>query len=598
MALHQFDYIFAVGMIFAFLDAFCIGANDAANSLATAVASRSLTYPQAVFLGAAMEFLGAVLAGARVSDTIRNGIIDVDKFIDQPGALMMTMASALVGSSIWLTIATKIGAPVSTTHSIVGAVIGAGIAAIGAENVHWGWDGFAQIVASWFIAPGIAGIAAAILFLLTKHLVMERKNSLQKGFIAIPFFFALTVGVLVMLICWKGAKNLGLDDLSTGQILGAIFGAAAGIVVIYGVFMYPYLYRKLFMEDWRVRIWHLPLGPLLWTWGEVPPMPEGMKRKVVVDYYQGKRNLEEEEEYQREQQVFSNSVEDYDTRSPTIVPNTYKGIEEDIQEQQLPLSALPNDSDPEKPIASVAEVPSKPQKKELGDYTKKDFKNPKNWPRIFWLAFTHGIRVDVISSQRESTRLGRNIEDMHSKVKKYDNKTEHLFSLAQIATALVASFSHGANDISNSVSPLATIYLVWNSNTTSSEADVPIWCLVYTASALAIGLYFYGYNLMKNLGNKMTLQSPCRGFCTELGAAITVVMATQLALPVSTTQCIVGAIVAVGLCNGTYKTVNWRMVAWSYGGWIFTLPCAGLMAGLLNAFVLYAPNLHEQYVMS
>ena len=124
MALHQFDYIFAITMIFAFLDAWNIGANDVANSFATSVSSRSLTYSQAMILAAICEFLGAVLAGSRVSDTIRNNIIEVGMFDDAPAGLMLTMACALFGSSIWMTIATKIGAPVSTTHSIVGGIIG------------------------------------------------------------------------------------------------------------------------------------------------------------------------------------------------------------------------------------------------------------------------------------------------------------------------------------------------------------------------------------------------------------------------------------------------------------------------------------------
>ena len=152
MALHQFDYLFAIAMIFAFLDAWNIGANDVANSFSSSVSSRSLKYWQAMILAAIMEFLGAVLVGSRVSDTIRNKIVDIAVFKNEPAVLMLTMTTALIGSSTWLTIATSIGMPVSTTHSIVGAVIGASIAAKGAENIIWGWKGVAQIIASWFIA--------------------------------------------------------------------------------------------------------------------------------------------------------------------------------------------------------------------------------------------------------------------------------------------------------------------------------------------------------------------------------------------------------------------------------------------------------------
>ena len=144
-----------------------------------------------------------------------------------PAGLMLTMACALFGSSIWMTIATKIGAPVSTTHSIVGGIIGAGIAANGASGVAWGWSGFAKIIASWFVSPLVAGGFAAILFLITKYTVLERKNSLRNAMLVIPLYFALTAGVLIMVIVWKGAPNLKLDNLSQGQILGAFLAALA-----------------------------------------------------------------------------------------------------------------------------------------------------------------------------------------------------------------------------------------------------------------------------------------------------------------------------------------------------------------------------------
>lgn len=115
-ALPQFDYIFAIGMIFAFLDAWNIGANDVANSFATSVSSRSLTMMQAMLIATVCEFVGAVLAGARVSSTIKNGIINVEAFEQNPSVLMLGMACALIGSSLWLTLATKLGAPVSTTY--------------------------------------------------------------------------------------------------------------------------------------------------------------------------------------------------------------------------------------------------------------------------------------------------------------------------------------------------------------------------------------------------------------------------------------------------------------------------------------------------
>ncbi|GME95989.1 unnamed protein product [Ambrosiozyma monospora] len=288
LALHQFDYIFAIGIIFAFLDAFNIGANDVANSFSSSVGSRSLTYPQAMALGAIMEFLGAVLVGSRVSDTIRTKILDLDAYKASPAGLMISMACALVGSSTWLTIATLIGMPVSTTHSITGGIIGSGIAAVGADEIYWGWSGFAQIVASWFIAPVLGGCISSIIFLVVKFGVMERKNSLRNVLILCPVIVFLTFSVLTMLIVWKGSPQLKLDDLSDGTTAGAIIGTAAVAVIVYLIFINPIFVRRLLHDDWTIRWYHVCFGFMYYfkPLDQIPPLPEGVS--VVPDYYKGK----------------------------------------------------------------------------------------------------------------------------------------------------------------------------------------------------------------------------------------------------------------------------------------------------------------------
>ncbi|GME85207.1 unnamed protein product [Ambrosiozyma monospora] len=160
------------------------------------------------------------------------------------------------------------------------------------------------------------------------------------------------------------------------------------------------------------------------------------------------------------------------------------------------------------------------------------------------------------------------------------------------------SFAHGANDISNAAGPLSTIYLVWTSNTTSKKLDVPVWVLCFTAASLVVGLWTSGHRIMAVLGNKLILQSPSRGFCIELGAAITVVMATRLSIPVSTTQIATGCTVFVGLCNLDVKSINWKVVIWCYAGWLITLPIAGLIAGILNGIIINAPRMGAVYQMT
>ena len=558
MALHQFDYIFAIAMIFAFLDAWNIGANDVANSFASSVSSRSLKYWQAMMLAAICEFLGAVLVGNRVSDTIRNKIIDVEVFAADPAVLMLTMACALIGSSLWLTAATSVGMPVSATHSIVGAVIGSSIAAKGAKNIVWGWGGVSQIIASWFIAPAIAGCFASIIFLISKYLVLERKNfstSLNNALLLVPTLVFITFSILTMLIVWKGAPSLNLDDLSDGALAGSIVGVGAVATILYMLFFYPYYRRKLVHNDWTLRWFDVYRGPTFYfmSTDNIPPMPEN--HQLTIDYYKGRRQDEPKPEP--------------DTKADSV----------DIE------------------LLSVTTGHSAPQQTTRQLWWLLLKQGPKKWPYLLWLVVSHGFTKDIISTQMNGGVLAGDLRAVHGKSKFYDNRIEFLYSLLQAITAGTMSFAHGANDIANATGPLATVYLVWKSNTTASKADVPIWVLCYAAAALVIGCWTYGYRIMANLGNKLILQSPSRGFSIELGAAVTTVMATQLAIPVSTTQCAVGATVFVGLCNKDLRAVNWRMVLWCYLGWVFTLPMAGIVAGIINGIILNAPRLGGNYQM-
>lgn len=557
---HQFDYIFAIGIIFAFLDAFNIGANDVANSFSSSVSSRSLKYWQAMVLAAIMEFLGAVLVGNRVSDTIRKKIIKTDTFEQDPTVLMFAMAMALVGSSTWLSIATAIGMPVSTTHSIIGAVIGVGIAAKGADHVIWGWEGFAQIVASWFIAPAIAGAFSSIVFLIIKFGVLEVKDTrrgIKNGLLLIPVLVFITFSVLTMLIVWKGSPKLNLDDLSTGATAGSIFGVGTVATIVYMIFIFPVVRRIALYEDWTLKWYDIFRGPVYYfkSTDDIPPLPEG--QLLVIDYYKGRRVEETEVEISQEVHLDAKrSLSSSDQAISVLSPDT-----ESTRHKWLRLLKA----------------------------------GPALWPRLLWLIVSHGFTQDVISSQVNNAGvLGNSVRDMHAKSKFYDNRIEFLFSLLQAITACTMSFAHGANDIANASGPLSTVYLIWADQ--GLKATPPIWILVFTGASLVLGVWTFGYKIMSVLGNKMILQSPSRGFAIEFGAAITVVMATQLAIPVSTTQCAVGATVFVGICNMDLKSVNWRMVIWCYLGWLITLPVAGLISGIIAGIVLNAPRLGVEYV--
>ncbi|KAJ3099805.1 hypothetical protein HDU97_002731 [Phlyctochytrium planicorne] len=157
-------------------------------------------------------------------------------------------------------------------------------------------------------------------------------------------------------------------------------------------------------------------------------------------------------------------------------------------------------------------------------------------------------------------------------------------------TAAFASFSHGSNDVANALGPTAGVYQIWSTGEAKSKVDIPKWLLAFCAFGIDAGLALYGYKVMASLGNNLTYHSPSRGFAMELAAALSVVTASFLALPVSTTQCIVGATLAVGLSNGSMKAVNWNMFGWSFFSWILTLPVAGVIAGCLFALLTRGPS--------
>ncbi|KAL4876433.1 phosphate transporter [Aspergillus karnatakaensis] len=550
--LHQYDYIFAVTLIFAFLDAWNIGANDVANSFASSVSSRSLTLKQAMCIAACMEFAGSVAVGSRVAETVREKIIDPHLYDAEPAVLMLAMMCAIVSSSTFLTIATRFGLPVSTTHSIIGGLVGAGTASVGIHKIHWGWHGVAQVFAAWGIAPGISGALGAILFLITKRFVLSSKYAVHRALFSIPIYSFIAIGCLTMLVVWKGIQ---LDVELTGiQVAIAVIAVASGFTLLQILFLLPYLWRRVINEDWQLRWYHVWRGPWLLKRPLPSPPPPGRSSLNIKDYYRGHLTQDELKCLRASEHLLlsiQGGYNDPERLEPTNQPPLVEGV-------------------PPRPVGAW-----------------------NTWPVIWWRIqriLYHGLEQDVIQAQKRQTVLTWDIQDMHSRAQRYDNRAEYMYSSLQILTAATASFVHGANDVANAIAPFATTYLVWQSGEIRKEVPVPVWVLCFGGGAIVIGLLTYGYHLMRNLGNRLTLMSPSRGFCMELSSAMTVLLATRLTLPVSTTQCIAGASIGVGLANGDWRCINLRLVAWIYFGWIITVPVTGLMAGMLMGLILNAPR--------
>ncbi|KAH9905636.1 phosphate transporter [Xylariomycetidae sp. FL2044] len=588
MVLAQYSYLFAIGTIFAFLDAWNIGANDVANSWATSVASRSLTLLQAMIGATIMEFSGCLGVGARVADTIRTKIVSPDLYEADPGVLMLGMLCAVVASSIWLTIATRIGMPVSTTHSIMGGVIGMGIASVGAKNITWvapsdavGTEkinsGVVSVFMAWVIAPCISGIFAAFIFTITKYGVMLRKNPVMKAFALVPVYFGITAMLLAMLLLWKGGDyDINLSDAAIGGVIVAT-GVAWALVI--ATFLMPWLWRVVVKDDWQLRWYHIPLGPLLLRRPEPGPPPADFGG-AIRNFYEGHLTKEELEAKRIEA-----------NRNAALARGDVEAAGSSTAEDGNIADAILKSSDKEAHSSSVSAEALPPRKSLIGP--KPEGLKWHSGPMLFWYlkkALFHGVDQDIVSHQKKKDLLSGDLEEAHARAAHYDNKAEFMYSFLQIMTACVASFTHGANDVSNAIGPFATIYQIWQQGVIPAEPEVPLWILAFGGVGIVIGLWTYGYHIMSNLGNKLTLNSPSRGFSMELGSAAAVILATRLKLPVSTTQCITGAIVGVGLCNGDWRALNWRMIAWIYSGWIITLPCAGIISGCLMGLIINAPR--------
>ncbi|KAI9657546.1 MAG: hypothetical protein M1831_004162 [Alyxoria varia] len=560
MPLHRYDWILALITIAFCASSFGNGANDVANSYATSVAARTLTMAQAGGLAVITEFVGAVALGSRVTDTIRSGIMDLDHFTDTPATLMLAMACAEFGSATWLLIATKFGFPVSTTQTIVGAIVGVGYAS--QANVKWEWDdgSISQIAASWAVSPLLAACFGAIIFGVLKHSVLERQDPFKWAMRLIPVYIAFTCAILALFIVVEAPTAPDLEEFGAGKAAGIILAVFFGMLILSLVFFMPYLKRRLVKEDTRVKFYHVPLGPLLLK--DNPPLYfPSTSDHTVVDHY--------ENSYKKAAELESNdSRPDSGDGEPEKSGDVKKnGVKVNTAERERVYKSILTPE--ERFLASTKDLPA--------------WKPSRLWALTKYF-FLRGVTIDCVSHTSDA------LDKVHDRARRYDLKVEHMWTYVQVLSALLMSIAHGSNDVANAVAPWASAYQVWREGIVSDDSDTPVWILVVAGFLLGAGFWFFGHHIVRALGNRLTQLSPTRGYAMELGAAITVLLASRLALPVSTTQCVTGALVGVALMNYDINAVHWIQVAKIFSGWILTLPIAGLIAGLLMLMALNTPH--------
>ena len=481
----DYTWLFGLGLILAFTDAFGIGSNDVSNSFSTSVGSGSITLMQACVIACFTEFFGAVLLGSNTTKTI-SGIINNDIFEYNPPLLMLAMCCSLIGSSVWTISASKMGLSVSCTHAVIGAMAGAVLLTFGPDAVNWSFEsGMGKIVISWIAAPFICGFVAVILFMSTRQFVLKHKDSFERAQMAVPFYFALAFFVNTFLIISESGIFKHLELTIMVKIAWSVLVATVSFAFVKICFI-PWMVRKIEYDE-DLKFYHM-----FFIFSVPFQCPKMRKMKEV--------------------------------ETGTSTMSKMKGL------------------------------------------------------------MLKGVKKDI-------RKQDDHVDKVHQNAEIFDIKTEEMYSYLQVFTAICASVAHGSNDVSNAIGPLSTIYYIYKNNSVPDEVPVPIELLVFGAIAIDIGLFTLGYAVIASLGHKITLLSPSRGFCAEMATSFTVVAASSMGIPLSTTHCITGATTAIGLCNGTLKAINWRMLGMTFFSWILTLPMAGLISGCAFYFAAFSPHI-------
>lgn len=226
----EYGLIFIIlACVFGFFMAWGVGANDVANAMGTSVGSKAITIRQAIIIAIVFEFAGAFLAGGQVTATIRKGILNTSTVSGSPELFIYGMLASLLAAGIWLLVATRFGWPVSTTHSIVGAIVGFAAVGIGMDAVKWGKIG--SIVSSWVVSPLLAGSIAYALFFSVQRLILGTDDPLKNAKRYVPYYIFLVGFIIALVTLYKGLKHVGLELTTVQCYITALLTGGVALLV-------------------------------------------------------------------------------------------------------------------------------------------------------------------------------------------------------------------------------------------------------------------------------------------------------------------------------------------------------------------------------
>ncbi|CAG4925524.1 unnamed protein product [Colias eurytheme] len=624
------------GFVVAFILAFGIGANDVANSFGTSVGSKVLTLTQACILATIFEIAGAVLIGYKVSDTMRKGILDVSLYADGGERLLAAgCLAALLAGAAWLILATFLRLPVSGTHSVVGATVGFTLTAKGPVGVRWSTLG--AIVLSWFISPVLSGTVSALLYWLVRRFILRASQPLTAGLHALPFFYGATVAVNVISVVHDGPKLLAMDKIPMWAALSGSVALGAVAAICVRLFLVPYYRRQLTANPVNFTLGlsnettpantpthsnktSVPQRPtsLLSEDGKVlEAIAESAEMVTLSDADKCSLGIREMNARNRallatmdDCSILSRSLSPPDKVRLQLIDadpqiHTLKYIDEtlscckSLDSNQLVGMGESYDSK----NGFIGDSCDTIARVELGRMTAVkamsgvvDFDTPP--PRIekgpeggsAWSIECDGRAglPAITPNSSAAPLLKATTPPPPAPAPPPPPDTLKLFSFLQVLTASFGAFAHGGNDVSNAIGPLVALWLLYSEGGAHARAETPLGILVFGGVGIALGLWLWGRRVIRTVGEDLTSITPDTGFTIELGAALTVLVASKAGLPVSTTHCKVGSVVCVGYSSE--KAVDWSLFRNIIFAWVVTVPAVAAMAALsmlaLEAFVV------------
>ncbi|XP_016955991.1 sodium-dependent phosphate transporter 2 [Drosophila biarmipes] len=585
-------WMVVIGFLIAFVLAFGIGANDVANSFGTSVGSGVLTIRQACILATICEISGAVLIGYKVSDTMRKGILEVGLYEGSEEVLMLGCVSALASSAVWLLVATFLKLPISGTHSIVGSTIGFSLVARGVQGLKWSTLG--TIVGSWFISPVMSGIVSILLFLAIRRFILRAQEPLKAGFRSLPIFYGVTFFINVISVVLDGPKLLYMDNIPTWIALTASLGLSLLVALLTQLVIVPLQRRKIAKRlraenpvkfNFEDSVESSPSGspkkqrrplslvsegkplPAIAEITELVSLSDNSPRtfKLAPFGLAAKNNNAPGEEYKIDPQLIKKAEDllgkaSLDNTDLTITSLNF--IDEQQQQQQQQQQNGRKLQECFKRMQSPKEE-QKHKSSPMGtDSDAGATKTTNNNLQVLESAGSldlmisstlspNSSKVPLIESKEALNEQEEELKRAAAGGRRTSGAEETpeismLFSFLQILTATFGSFAHGGNDVSNAIGPLIALYMIYREGSVMQRAESPIYILIYGGIGISVGLWLWGRRVIETIGNDLTKITSSTGFTIEVGAAITVLLASKIGLPISTTHCKVGSVVFVG----------------------------------------------------